>query len=114
MERDNRKSHLAPQLSPATQDLLRTSDSPTFQTQSEDRMIHYAHFWRDSHWRRRVSFHLETPKAGHPVAMASDPAERRQPRIQGWDSRVATTNSIPQTSKYSESTAPGSAKCYYL
>ncbi|KAL8392688.1 hypothetical protein RB595_002764 [Gaeumannomyces hyphopodioides] len=26
MERDNRKSHLAPQLSPATQDLLRTSD----------------------------------------------------------------------------------------
>ncbi|KAI1850598.1 hypothetical protein JX265_004308 [Neoarthrinium moseri] len=29
MERDNRKSHLAPQLSPATQDLLRSSDSPT-------------------------------------------------------------------------------------
>lgn len=30
MERDNRKSHLAPQLSPATQDLLRSTDSPTF------------------------------------------------------------------------------------
>lgn len=29
MDRDNRKSHLAPQLSPATQDLLRSSDSPT-------------------------------------------------------------------------------------
>jgi mitogen-activated protein kinase kinase len=29
MERHNRKSHLAPQLSPATQDLLRGSDSPT-------------------------------------------------------------------------------------
>ncbi|KAH9900306.1 MAP kinase [Xylariomycetidae sp. FL2044] len=28
MERDNRKSHLAPQLSPATQELLRSSDSP--------------------------------------------------------------------------------------
>lgn len=30
MERDNRKSHLAPQLSPATQELLRSSDSPTY------------------------------------------------------------------------------------
>jgi mitogen-activated protein kinase kinase len=28
MERDNRKSHLAPQLSPATQDLLRSRESP--------------------------------------------------------------------------------------
>lgn len=33
MDRDNRKSHLAPQLSPATQDLLRSSDSPTYATQ---------------------------------------------------------------------------------
>ncbi|OTB09261.1 hypothetical protein M426DRAFT_18634 [Hypoxylon sp. CI-4A] len=31
MERDNRKSHLVPQLSPATRELLRSSDSPTFQ-----------------------------------------------------------------------------------
>ncbi|CAI4212274.1 unnamed protein product [Parascedosporium putredinis] len=30
MEKDNRKSHLAPQLSPATQELLRSTDSPTF------------------------------------------------------------------------------------
>ncbi|SPO06586.1 probable MAP kinase kinase [Cephalotrichum gorgonifer] len=29
MERDNRKSHLAPQLSPGTQELLRSTDSPT-------------------------------------------------------------------------------------
>lgn len=29
MERDNRKSHLAPQLSPSTNDLLRSTDSPT-------------------------------------------------------------------------------------
>jgi mitogen-activated protein kinase kinase len=34
MERDNRKSHLAPQLSPATQDLLRSTDSPTFFNQT--------------------------------------------------------------------------------
>ncbi|KAH8911898.1 kinase-like protein [Coniochaeta sp. PMI_546] len=34
MDRDNRKSHLAPQLSPATQDLLRSTDSPTFFNQT--------------------------------------------------------------------------------
>lgn len=32
MEKDNRKSHLAPQLSPATRELLRSTDSPTFAT----------------------------------------------------------------------------------
>ncbi len=37
MERDNRKSHLAPQLSPSTQDLLRSSDSPTYLTQPDER-----------------------------------------------------------------------------
>ncbi|CAK7202984.1 MAP kinase kinase (MEK) [Sporothrix eucalyptigena] len=38
MERDNRKSHLAPQLSPATQELLRGTDSPsTFH--GEDRTL---------------------------------------------------------------------------
>ncbi|KAH6665903.1 dual specificity protein kinase FUZ7 [Plectosphaerella plurivora] len=39
MERDNRKSHLAPQLSPATRELLNSSDSPTFHSRdtTEDR-----------------------------------------------------------------------------
>lgn len=36
MERDNRKSHLAPQLSPSTQELLRSSDSPTYASQTTD------------------------------------------------------------------------------
>ena len=35
MERDNRKSHLAPQLSPSTQDLLRSSDSDPYSSQHE-------------------------------------------------------------------------------
>lgn len=34
MEKDNRKSHLAPQLSPATQELLRSHDSPTYANMS--------------------------------------------------------------------------------
>ncbi|EJP66961.1 Dual specificity protein kinase FUZ7 [Beauveria bassiana] len=40
MERDNRKSHLAPQLSPSTQDLLRSSDSPTYNNGSDERKSH--------------------------------------------------------------------------
>lgn len=39
MERDNRKSHLAPQLSPATQDLLRSGDSPTTSHGVDDRAL---------------------------------------------------------------------------
>lgn len=35
MEKDNRRSHLAPQLSPSTQELLRSSDSPTYQGNGE-------------------------------------------------------------------------------
>ncbi|KAL7623335.1 MAP kinase kinase (MEK) [Parahypoxylon ruwenzoriense] len=34
MEKDNRKSHLVPQLSPATRELLRSSESPTYQNDS--------------------------------------------------------------------------------
>ena len=40
MEKDNRKSHLAPQLSPATQELLRSSDSPTYVVTPDDRSLH--------------------------------------------------------------------------
>lgn len=55
MERDNRKSHLAPQLSPSTQDLLRSKDSPT-----------------DRH-------PLETPTSGDiPIGRAGIPTPREQ------------------------------------
>ena len=37
MEKHNRRSHLAPQLSPATQELLKPSDSPTYHGGWEDR-----------------------------------------------------------------------------
>lgn len=36
MDRESRKSHLAPQLSPATQELLRSTDSPTYSNQTID------------------------------------------------------------------------------
>lgn len=112
MERDNRKSHLAPQLSPSTQDLLRSSDSPTYQTQIEDRTIPTPTSGeipiggagilsprdnRDHHSRspsRNGSGSSRTPgTAPHP----------------GMGIRVATTNSVPQTSHYSEISGPASA-----
>ncbi|KAK7746418.1 MAP kinase kinase (MEK) [Cytospora paraplurivora] len=58
MERDNRKSHLAPQLSPSTQDLLRSRESPD--TAQEDRA-------------------LETPTSAHRIDPRRDPnAEPRR------------------------------------
>ncbi|KAJ2899506.1 Protein kinase byr1 [Zalerion maritima] len=102
MERDNRKSHLAPQLSPATQELLRSSDSPTYHGGAEDRRG------------------LETPTSGEiPIAGAvvspMDPYARGEhsPTRNGIGSmsraggsslhpglgqRILTTNSIPQVS----------------
>ncbi|KAK5987462.1 Mitogen-activated protein kinase kinae MST7 [Cladobotryum mycophilum] len=114
MEKDNRKSHLVPQLSPATQELLRSSDSPTYQTQSEDRS-------------------LPTPTSGDiPIATSSSamfaareqmsnrtrsparngiPQGRPPPMAHpGLGSRGATTNSIPQLPpSYSESAYPSSS-----
>lgn len=107
MERDNRKSHLAPQLSPATQDLLRSSDSPTYLTQNEDRMT-------------------PTPTSGDiPIGGAGIISPRDQPSRSpsrngnirtpgsvphpGMGMRVATTNSVPQTSHYAELSGPASA-----
>ncbi|KAI6367220.1 hypothetical protein MCOR25_004957 [Pyricularia grisea] len=56
MERDNRKSHLAPQLSPATADLLRSTDSPTATYHGDDRQ-------------------LETPTSAYRVDPRRGPAE---------------------------------------
>jgi mitogen-activated protein kinase kinase len=110
MERDNRKSHLAPQLSPSTQELLRSSDSPTYLGQGgvDDRL-------------------LQTPTSGEiPIVGAmTSPRDQRDQYIGGTSSissrsptaarngvggfpggppvhpglgpRVATTNSIPTT-----------------
>ncbi|KAK7427119.1 MAP kinase kinase (MEK) [Neonectria magnoliae] len=112
LERDNRKSHLAPQLSPSTQDLLRSSDSPTFQTQTEDRAVHtptsgeipiagagivsprdqYGSTQNRSPTRNGIGS-IRTPASAHP----------------GLGARVITTNSIPKMSGYSESGGPVSA-----
>jgi len=108
MERDNRKSHLAPQLSPATHDLLRSSDSPTYQTHGDERTIH-------------TPTSGEIPIGGAGIISPRDQVQRsrspngygsgRTPATAhpGMGPRVATTNSIPQTSAYPENPAPASA-----
>lgn len=111
MERDNRKSHLAPQLSPSTQDLLRSNDSPPYQNHADD--------------------HAHTPTSGEiPIAGAGiisprdqpSSAQIRSPPLNGYGSsrtpasahpglgpRVNTSNSIPKTPGYPESAGPVSA-----
>jgi mitogen-activated protein kinase kinase len=99
MERDNRKSHLAPQLSPSTQDLLRSSDSP----QTEDRGLN-------------TPTSGEIPIAGAGIISPRDQnASNRSPTRNGYSARapasahpglgqrVVTTNSIPKVSGYPDS-----------
>ncbi|KAK1593358.1 kinase-like domain-containing protein [Colletotrichum navitas] len=113
MERDNRKSHLAPQLSPATRDLLNSNDSPTYHGGSgNDRS-------------------LDTPTSGEiPIAGAGiisprelashsnrsptrnglNPLSSRQPGGHpGMGQRIVTTNSIPKSGEYPSSAGPVSA-----
>lgn len=106
MERDNRKSHLAPQLSPSTQELLRSGDSPIFPPQHEDRS-------------------LQTPTSGEiPIAGTGfmSPAEalghgNRSPTRNGsgrtpitphpgLGQRSNTATSIPKASIYPTSSGP--------
>src|SRR3569833_944354 len=101
MERDNRKSHLAPQLSPATQELLRSTDSPTYH--GEDRTLqtptsgeipivgaHNLVSPRD----QNGSLPSRSPtRNGVAVSLVRAGGQAVHP---GLGQRVVTTNSIPQ------------------
>jgi mitogen-activated protein kinase kinase len=104
MERDNRKSHLAPQLSPSTQDLLRSSDSPTYNGQPDERGLN-------------TPTSGEIPIGGAGIISPRDQStSNRSPTRNGYSGgrtpasahpglgpRVITTNSIPKASGYPES-----------
>jgi mitogen-activated protein kinase kinase len=110
MERDNRKSHLAPQLSPATQELLRSSDSPTYQTTLDDRALH-------------TPTSGEIPIAGAGIISPRDLSNRSPTRNglgslgragssavhPGLGQRIITTNSIPKMGDIPYSAGPVSA-----
>lgn len=108
MERDNRKSHLASQLSPATQNRLRPSDSPTSGMQSEGRSV-------------LSPTSGEIPIAGAGIVSPRDhpgrspgrngPVVGRAPAVArhpGMGARMVTTSSIPQ-SYYPEASGSMSA-----
>ncbi|RFU72850.1 map kinase kinase [Trichoderma arundinaceum] len=102
MERDNRKSHLVPQLSPSgTHDLLRSSDSSPQSRNNEEPPLDTPQFG-------------DIPIAGAGIFSPRDqmPTQNRSPSRNGAGAsrpahpglgqRGATTNSIPQLSGYSD------------
>jgi len=101
MEKDNRKSHLAPMLSPATQELLRSTDSPAFH--GDDRTLqtptsgeipivgaHNLVSPRDQHGS--ISSRSPTWNGGA-LSLGRAGGQAVHP---GLGQRVATTSSIPQ------------------
>jgi mitogen-activated protein kinase kinase len=97
MDRDNRKSHLAPQLSPATQDLLRASDSPladdrTLQTPTSGEIPIVGHLVspRDQY----LSISNRSPTRNGTVGSGRPGGTPVHP---GLGQRVVTTNSIPKS-----------------
>nr|AAT48729.1 mitogen activated protein kinase kinase 2 [Cryphonectria parasitica] len=103
MERDNRKSHLAPQLSPGTQELLRSNNSPD--GAAEDRALATP----TSGEIPIVGALLQSPRDQYNSASNRSPTRSDRgpgsssagrpggpPVHPGLGSRVSTTNSIPK------------------
>ncbi|KEY63807.1 hypothetical protein S7711_09517 [Stachybotrys chartarum IBT 7711] len=113
MERDNRKSHLAPQLSPSTQDLLRSSDSPTYTSQPDERGlptptsgdIPIAGAGIVSPRDNQTHHHNRSPTRNGQPASSRTPASAHP----GLGPRIVTTNSIPRMGGYPDSAGPVSA-----
>lgn len=88
MDRDNRKSHLQPQLSPTTQELLRSSDEPT-PTSGEIPILGTMVSPRDQH--------SSVPNRPPPRSRTDSAGRTGGPPIYpGLGARVATTGSQPR------------------
>lgn len=102
MERDNRKSHLAPQLSPATQEILRPSESPTIRSaNSPDYSAHTPTSGDIPIGGADVRSAIASPQLGEarsPVKNGSSSLGRAGGAAlhPGLPSRNQTTNSIPR------------------
>lgn len=105
MERDNRKSHLAPQLSPSTQQLLRSGDSPTVVPDSSksaeyglptptsgDIPIGGADV-RSALTSPQYADHGRSPTKNGPLSLGRSSGASAHP---GHPPRVSTTNSVPR------------------
>lgn len=111
MERDNRKSHLAPQLSPSTQELLRSNDSPNYPSQQEDRSLQTPTSGEIP--IAGTGFMSPTEPAGHGNRSPTRNGNGRTPITAhpGLGARSNTATSIPKASNYPSSSniAPSSA-----
>ncbi|KAK3402791.1 putative MEK2 protein [Sordaria brevicollis] len=88
MDRDNRKSHLQPQLSPATQELLRSSDEPT-PTSGEIPILGTMVSPRDQH--------SSVPNRPPPRSRTDSTGRTSGPSVHpGLGARVNTTGSQPR------------------
>lgn len=111
MERDNRKSHLAPQLSPTTQDLLRSSDSPdavdddrTLQTPTSGEIPVGAALMSPRDQYSSISSRSPTRNGG--PGPSSSSRAGGPPAHPGLGPRVVTTNSIPKITTGRDSPNP--------
>jgi mitogen-activated protein kinase kinase len=111
IERDNRKSHLAPQLSPATQSLLRSGDSP-LETKSQDYSLPTPTSGDIPIGGGDVRSAITSPQYNDPTSQTRSPIKNGSSSIgrshPGLPPRVSTTNSVPKltTLNAPDSTAP--------
>lgn len=125
IERDNRKSHLAPQLSPSTQQLLRSGDSPTglYATNSPDYSLPTPTSGDIPIGGGDVRSAVTSPQYNEPYNSSRSPTKNGSSSIgraggapfhPGLPPRVSTTNSIPKittlnSSDQASSNGPSSA-----
>ncbi|KAE9377944.1 kinase-like protein [Stipitochalara longipes BDJ] len=107
IERDNRKSHLAPQLSPSTQQLLRSGDSPTgpYATNSPDYSLPTPTSGDIPIGGGDVRSAITSPQYNEPLSNSRSPTKNGSsslgratgtPFHPGLPPRVSTTNSVPK------------------
>ncbi|RYP91757.1 hypothetical protein DL770_002101 [Monosporascus sp. CRB-9-2] len=116
MERDNRKSHLAPQLSPSTQEFLRPSDSPSYlndgnpaytPTSGEILIGGAISSPRDHH--ARVQNRSPTRNGGHGSSHGSMGRGTGSSAHPGMGQRSATAGAVPKASVTPDLSRPSSS-----
>lgn len=126
IEKDNRKSHLAPQLSPSTQQLLRSGDSPTsgpYSSNSPDYSLPTPTSGDIPIGGGDVRSAITSPQYNEPMYNSRSPTKNGPsslgrasgaPYHPGLPGRNATTNSVPKvttlnTLDHKSSNGPSSA-----
>lgn len=110
MERDNRKSHLAPQLSPATQELLRSGESPN--AQHGDGHADYT----PTSGEIPIVGAMASPRDYHTSSASRSPTRngRSMPVHPGMGQRSVTSGSVSRTHESHLSSGGGGGNTFNL